>query len=67
MHNSVASLVLIVVLQVTTGQQPYAQRAALYEQNNQGGGYIVIPQTYEADLGTVNFDNRAASFCVTGM
>jgi hypothetical protein len=55
---------LLLGVGVAAGQRQ--QRATLYTGTNQAGEYIVIPQTYVADLSTYNFDNRAYSYCLTG-
>jgi len=47
-----AFTLIAVQLQGIAGQS-FAQRAVLYEQLNQGGEYIIIPQTYAPDLSQV--------------
>lgn len=65
MFKFICALTLLIAAKVTA-QGSFSQRAVLYEGLNQQGEYIVVPQTYEPDLGQQNFDNRARSVCVTG-
>lgn len=47
----------------TLGQN---QRAVLYDQYNGDGNYIVIPESYVANLADERFDDKTHSVCVTG-